>query len=70
MAQAAARIAYADLDNIPVDTMIGERKTVELKDNLAFARFLKAIVETFPEHLKDPKDDERYFTQYFYDYVK
>ena len=59
MAQAVARIACADIKHIPVFSMTGEKKTLELKENAMFTQIKASMGDTLPENLKDPKLNER-----------
>ena len=59
LAQAAARMACAKLDTIPVYTMSGEKKTMELKPNDSAAQFINNLLTAYPDNLQDPKKNER-----------
>ena len=59
MAQAVARMGCADLDNIPVYNLKGEKKTIEKKLNAGAEQFLKNMGALIPEKFSDPEKNER-----------
>ena len=59
MAQASARIACADLDNIPVYGLKGEKKMNKVGENSFFTHYYAGLQDMVPDTFKDANNNER-----------